>query len=127
MKRFLLFFVLMMSVVPAFAGRIIPNYLTLLQIKDVDLSTMQIKLINAKDGFITRAIKKPYQLRVAKTVRIRDENNRGVTYNKLPNFKNKIVAIRFNPQKQINEILILSDEEVEQNLLRIKEQEWDPR
>ncbi len=126
MKRFIVLFGLLFSFSCAFAAniRFVPNDLIFVQIREVDMNKMEIKLVNANDGFIKRIYKSARTFKIATGIRIKDENNRWVLRNKLLNYKGRVVGVRFTNGGQLNEVMILTDAEVEKNIDRIKEQNW---
>ena len=125
MKRFIIFLGLLLSVSSAFAaGRFVPDDLIFVQIRDVNTRTMEIKLVNASDGFIKRIYKSAYIFRIAQGVRIKDERNKWVVRGKLPNYKGYVFGVRFSNAGQLNEMMILSDEEIMKNIDKIKQQNW---
>ncbi len=125
MKHVIVLFALLFSAFPALAERFIPNNLIFVQIREVDMQQRQIKLLNAKDGFITRAYKKPYVFDISSAIKIRDEKNRFLTRSKLANYEGKVVGARFHNSGKLIEVWVLSEEETIKLAQKIKDQNWD--
>ena len=126
MRRLIVLFGLLFSLSSAFAAniRFVPNDLIFVQIREVDMNKMEIRLVNANDGFIKRIYKSARTVKMTSGIRIKDENNRWVLRNKLLSYKGRVVGVRFTNAGQLNEVMILTDEEIESNIDRIKEQNW---
>lgn len=102
------------------AQRIIPQYMHVAVLKDAN--GLQVLLGNDKfpwlkvltlgwmDGNQTYAMNT--------NVRIRNQQNLFITYNKLVNFKGEAVAVRLDQHNRINELWILTPEERDQLRLR---------
>ena len=121
MKRLIVVLCLMFSMVPVFAGRVFPNYLQFVQLREVNLRAGQVKVIDARSGFVTRMYKKPVTYKLSAAVRIRDEGNRFVVRNRLNGYSGRLVGIRLM-NGSVNEIWVLSEEEIGQLKERIKGQ-----
>ncbi len=125
MKHIIVFFALLMSTVTVLADRYIPNNLIFVQIREVDMQKKQIKLLNARDGFITRAYRKPYVYDISSSIKIRDEKNRFVTRSNLTKFQGQVVGARFHGSSKLIEVWVLSQEETTKLAQKIKDQDWD--
>ena len=125
MKHIIVFFALLFSIFPAMAERFIPNDLIFVQIREVDMQQRQIKLLNARDGFITRVYRKPYIYNISNAIKIRDEKNRFLTRSKLTNYEGKVVGARFHNSGKLIEVWILSEAETTRLAPKIKNQDWD--
>ncbi|WP_239325943.1 hypothetical protein [Snodgrassella gandavensis] len=97
----------------AWAGRVLPNDAHIVVLKNT--KGQQVVLGTAKKALLrTLSLglvngNKTFQL--SKSVRVRDTNNRFVTYNNLYRFKNALIAVRFDRANQIQDIWVLTDEE----------------
>jgi hypothetical protein len=126
MKKYLIvFFALLMSALPVLADRIIPDNLIFVQIREVDMQKREIKLLNARDGFITRAYRTPFVYEISNAIKIRDENNRFITRSNLPKFEKRVVGARFHGSSKLIEVWVLSEKETTKLAQKIKEQDWD--
>lgn len=97
----------------SWAGRAIPSYMQVAQLKS---AAGQQVVLSKSSWNLTRVLslglmKKNQVFPLNTNVRIRDENNRFVTYNKLPQFLGKAVAVRFDQNNRIQEMWILTDDE----------------
>lgn len=121
----MVFLILLFGFSSAFAvGRIIPNDLIFVQIRDVDIKTFEVKLLDANDGFFKKIYKSPYTVKMTKGIRIKDEKNKWVVWGKFAGYKNSVAGVRFTNAGQLNEVMILSEEEILKNIDKIRAQNW---
>ncbi len=125
MKRLLMMCVCCLCLSPAWAQRFLPQ--------DMDMAVMKAAqyptVVLSADGFSWLKIltlgwlDRSTQFQLSPAVRIRDESNRFIVYGKLPEHAGKAVAVRRDPQNNINEIWILTAEEREVYRQRAREKE----
>ena len=97
----------------SWAGRILPNDIYVMTLKDA--FGKQVVLGTPKNAWLRTVTlgvvngNKKYEL--SNGVRIRDDHNLFVTYNKLPKFRNRAIGVRVDRSNRIEEIWVLTAEE----------------
>lgn len=115
MKRFWFVILGLMFVLPALAGRVLPQNMDMAVLKSAQYPQVEL----TEDGFSWLKFLTVGWLDGAKkftltpAVRVRTEKNLFVTHNNLPKFAGKAVAVRRNQQNQIEEIWVLTEAERE--------------
>lgn len=97
----------------SWAGRFLPNDIHIVTLKNAAgkevvlgsvkrawLRTLTLGTVNSNKKFV-----------LANNIRVRNEKNFFITYNKLPNYRNMPIAVRFDKADRIVDIWILNSEE----------------
>ncbi|MDF7676963.1 hypothetical protein PT286_09480 [Neisseriaceae bacterium ESL0693] len=112
MMRCCLCMLLLMMSSFVWAARVIPADMRIVQLKQA--SGKQVVLANTwgPKRILTLGVADNSQLfRLNNNVQIRDDRNRFITFNRLSQYQGRVVGVRFNRNKQIQEIWILSPNE----------------
>lgn len=115
MKRFCFIVLGLLFTLPALAGRVLPQNMDMAVLKSAQYPQVEL----TEDGFSWLKLLTigwldgAKQFQMTPTVRIRSQQNLFVTYNNLPKFAGKAVAVRRNNKNQIEEIWILTEAERE--------------
>lgn len=97
----------------SWAARIVPTDMQILYLKSAygKQVVLSKKEWSPKKMFSLGISNDNRTFQINNNIRIRDEGNRFTTYNKLPQYVGRNVAVRFNRNNNIQEIWILTKEE----------------
>ena len=116
MKKVLLLAVLLGVMQVAMAARALPTNMDIAVLKHYQQRQVEL----SPDGFSWLKfftlgwLDKSRVFDMSAAVKVKDESNRFITYNKLSRHLGKVVAVKRDPYNNINEIWVLTDREREQ-------------
>ena len=116
MKKVLLLTVLLGVMQVAMAARALPTNMDIAVLKHYQQRQVEL----SPDGFSWLKfftlgwLDKSRIFDMSAAVKVKDESNRFITYNKLSEHLGKVVAVKRDPYNNINEIWVLTDREREQ-------------
>ena len=116
MKKVLLLTVLLGVMQVAMAARALPTNMDIAVLKHYQQRQVEL----SPDGFSWLKfftlgwLDKSRIFDMSAAVKVKDESNRFITYNKLSRHLGKVVAVKRDPYNNINEIWVLTDREREQ-------------
>ena len=125
MKKVLLLTVLLGVMQVAMAARALPTNMDIAVLKNYQQRQVEL----SPDGFSWLKfftlgwLDKSRIFEMSAAVKVKDESNRFITYNKLSKNLGKVVAVKRDPYNNIDEIWILTDREREQFRQLAKERE----
>ena len=125
MKKVLLLTVLLGVMQVAMAARALPTNMDIAVLKHYQQRQVEL----SPDGFSWLKfftlgwLDKSRIFEMSAAVKVKDESNRFITYNKLSKNLGKVVAVKRDPYNNIDEIWILTDREREQFRQLAKERE----
>ena len=125
MKKVLLLTALLCVMQVAMAARVLPTDMDIAVLKNYQQRQVEL----SPDGFSWLKfftlgwLDKSRIFEMSAAVKVKDESNRFITYNKLSKKLGKVVAVKRDPYNNIDEIWILTDREREQFRQLAKERE----
>ncbi|QEL57607.1 hypothetical protein [Chromobacterium paludis] len=115
MKKLLAALCLLCQILPAYAGRLLPDSLVLGTLGDANEAGLAFTRGDRTllQRLVTLIALAPQRFPVAPGVRIFDEHNRFLLSGQLNELNGRVAGVTFDPQGNINRIWVLGDEEIE--------------